>query len=587
MTKYRDWLTQRKTLTAARATYWTWVQNHLPDWYITGVLGKSPADDFPEPIGPHPEQVRLMTFIALASGCNGLGFWSDRFLADSHQGRDRLQGMALLNAEVDMLGPCLSKDRNTATVEWVNTSEPNVKAALIQSSKGTVVLPMWLGPNTQFVPDACSVPALKLKVPLVADGADAWRVTPAGLECLTGQTSKIVGGTELTINDFDTAAAIVFTNDRAGLVVWWQDYVRKYGRISAQWALDMAAVEFAKVKITHMKLTAQGHHPPQADLLLTQAHAFHEEARKNFSAELYYKSYQASLHALRQLRVLMADHWRMATVTLDTPTASPYAVSFFSLPRHWELFRELQGRHAAENLLPGGDFELPGHVPDAGARVENLPGWSARFGTLDRVEVAAGIIGAQRFEEKPRPREAPKPIKGLYAAGREIHPPDEGYVRPTPELGRSLLKMEVRRPEELDKDGKKLEWDKRPLERTFLAVESPPVRLPPGTPVKVSAWIKVPAEVEGSADGVLFYDDAAGEPLAVRVAAQKEWRQFHLYRVVPASGQISVTLALTGLGVAYFDNVAIQPMIPNDPNAAPAPPAANSPIQAAGFGPQR
>src|SRR5262249_30294931 len=39
MTKYRDWLTQRKSLTADRATFWTWVQNHPPDWYITDVLG--------------------------------------------------------------------------------------------------------------------------------------------------------------------------------------------------------------------------------------------------------------------------------------------------------------------------------------------------------------------------------------------------------------------------------------------------------------------------------------------------------------------------------------------------------------------
>ena len=61
---------------------------------------------------------------------------------------------------------------------------------------------------------------------------------------------------------------------------------------------------------------------------------------------------------------------------------------------------------------------------------------------------------------------------------------------------------------------------------------------------------------------MLFYDDAGGEPLGVRViGAAGEWKQFHLYRRVPASGQMAVTLALTGLGVAYFDDVRIEPLV--------------------------
>jgi hypothetical protein len=47
------------------------------------------------------------------------------------------------------------------------------------------------------------------------------------------------------------------------------------------------------------------------------------------------------------------------------------------------------------------------------------------------------------------------------------------------------------------------------------------------------------------------------------------WRKFHLYRRVPASGRISVTVALTGIGVAYFDDIRIEPF-------APAPAAATT-----------
>src|SRR5207248_377087 len=97
---------------------WTWVQTHMPDWYMalaasevterggggegeknpirqTSVISPTPSpppspSSFDLPLGPQPEQLRLLTYISIAAGCRGLGFWSDRFLANSHYGRDRL-----------------------------------------------------------------------------------------------------------------------------------------------------------------------------------------------------------------------------------------------------------------------------------------------------------------------------------------------------------------------------------------------------------------------------------------------------------------------------------------------------------------
>jgi hypothetical protein len=566
MTKYREWLIQRHTLTATtRATFWTWVQNHLPDWYIENVMEQKPGEPFNDPIRPHPEQVRVMAHIAIAAGSRGLGFWSDRFLADSHHGRDRLQGMALLNCEIDMLSPLLMAPRHASRTQWLDTNNGNVKAALIRGERGTVLLPIWFGPGMQFVPDQGAIPALTITVPLVPDGADPWRITPAGVECLSHSAKKVVGGTELTITEFDLVAPIVFTSDRPGLVVWWQDYTRKYGRLAARWALDMAAVEYDKVQTVHNKLTAMGVQVKQADSLFKQSLKYHELARQNFAADLYDKAYQDATRALRPLRIIMRDHWLQATATLDTPTASPYAVSFFTLPKHWELFAEVQRRRPGGNALPFGAFEVNGEVPPAGVPVSALPGWAARYGTLDKVDVAAGIVPAEKHSEKPHPRKAPEQAKGMFAPGRAISSPDEGYVPPMPELGKSLLRLEVRQRIELDRNRKPQEASKAPLEKTFLAVDSPPVRFAPGTLVRVSGWLRVPNEITTSADGVLFYDDAGGEQLGVRVTSLPHWKQFHLYRRVPASGQISVTLALTGVGTAYFDDIRIEPLVTTEP----------------------
>jgi hypothetical protein len=520
-----------------------------------------------------------MAHIALACGCRGIGFWSDRFLADSHHGRDRLQGMALLNAEIDMLSPVVLAAREAT--QWLDTNNPNVKAALLRGDRGAVLLPVWLGPGTQFVPDQAAVGELKVVVPLVHDGADPWRITPAGVECLAHQTEKKVGGTELTIRDFDMVCPVVFTNDRPGLVAWWQDYTRKYGKLAARWALDMASVEYEKVAAVHAKLAAMGAAGKGAESLFKLSARYHEEARKEFAAELYDKAHQDALRAMRPLRVIMHDQWKEAVATLDVPTASPYAVSYFTLPKHYELAREVRASRPGGNVLPHGGFEFSGRIPNAGVRVDALPGWSARSGTLDKVNMAAGIIPAERFAEQPLPRKQPEQTKGVFAPGRPISQPDEGYTPPVPELGGGLLRLECRYQLEFAPNGDAKEVRPVPLERTFLAVDSPRVQLPPGTLVRVSGWVKVPHEIIGSADGVLFYDDAGGEPLGVRLPVQPRWKQFHLYRRVPASGQISVTLALTGVGVAYFDDIRIEPLIPGEP-AAGAGAEARRVVQAGG-----
>src|SRR5262249_5589647 len=96
LSAYRDWLDMRRPLAVDNYS-WTWVQTHLPEWYTRMVYDSDGEQGFKEPVGPMPEQIRLVAYCALAAGYRGLAFWSDRYLADSHQGRDRLLALALLN----------------------------------------------------------------------------------------------------------------------------------------------------------------------------------------------------------------------------------------------------------------------------------------------------------------------------------------------------------------------------------------------------------------------------------------------------------------------------------------------------------
>src|SRR5205807_1310571 len=122
------------------------------------------SSTFEDPIGPQPEQIRLLTYIALAAGCRGLGFWSDQFLSDSHQGRDRLLALALLNQELRLLEPLLA---TAGSPTWIDTSQADVKAAVLRTERGVLVLPMWMGKGAQFVPGQAAIASLRIVVPQV------------------------------------------------------------------------------------------------------------------------------------------------------------------------------------------------------------------------------------------------------------------------------------------------------------------------------------------------------------------------------------------------------------------------------------
>ena len=585
LTKYRDWLDQRRELTGGRPVFWTWVQNHLPEWYAANLAsrpvekGANPELAFNDPVGPHPEQVRQLAYLSVASGARGLGFWSDRYLADTHQGRDRLQGMALLNTELDLISPVLlSAGSIGERTVWLDTNHPHVKAALIVGQKGTLLLPIWMGPGDQYVPAQGAVTNLKVVVPTIPEGHDPWLITPAGPESLRVYATRGPRGTELTIPEFDMVAPIVFTDD-VKMVVWWQDHSRRYGRLAAIWSLDLANAEYEKVRIVHTKLAGMGVSIRGADRLFEETQRYYTEAQKHFANNQYEKAYRDATRALRPMRIVMRDHWRLATEGLDVPTASPYAVSFFSLPQHWELAREVKSSQPGASTLPYGNFEIAVSggtgLPPEGLSIDKIPGWSARTGSLevDRVVVAAGIVSTEKLDDPKVPRKNKPEPRTLFNSSRPVSPADEGYTDPAPELGSAALKLEVRSQPRKDAGGKPVPTD-HVLERTFLAVDSPAVKFAPGTLVRVSCWIKVPKAIVGdAAGGVLFYDDAGGEPLSVRVlntgSPEGTWKPYHLYRRVPASGQISVTLALTGLGIAYFDDVRIEPLLVGAASAMP------------------
>jgi hypothetical protein len=505
LSQYREWLEQRRTLGRSGRFAWTWIQTHLPDWYTNLVYDRPGAAGFAEPIGPQPEQIRLLTYAAVAAGCKGLGFWSDRFLANTHQGRDRLLALALLNQELQMLEPLLVSVVRPPL--WIDTSVPDVKAAVLRTEHGVLVLPMWLGAGAQFVPGQYATAQLTLTVPEVPASSIPWQITPVEVRSL--QYERVHGGTRVTIPEFGMTGAVLFTaeNRPTGIIVSLQNQVPKMREQAAYWAQDLAHVEIEKVLPIEAQLEAAGHRLPDSKALVDDARRRLRACVEYYNNKDYRQAYQEAERSLRPLRILMRAQWEQATKGLDSAVASPYAVSFFTLPQHWRFMNEFKQIRPGPNVLQGGDFEMGPGAPT---------GWTVQEAQLDNVELTA-----QRVTESPKE-------------------------------GQQCLMLEIK--------SKNLPEAPQALERTFLAINSPLVRLEPGTPVMISGWVRIPSPFTASVDGALLYDSAGGEPLAVRLTKPTGWKKFTLYRRVPASGQLYVTLALTGLGKAYFDDIRIEPL---------------------------
>ena len=270
----------------------------MPDWYTSLVYDRPGAGaPFNEPIGPQPEQVRLLTYLALGAGCHGLGFSSDRFLADSHYGHGRLLTMALLNQEIQLLEPLLLTAEEP---EWLDTENPEVKAAVMRTKRGVLILPVWVGSGAQFVPGQSAARELRIVVPGLPQHLEAWEVSPAEVR-KAEKSERVVGGTRITVKDFGLTTAIVCTADNVGensLLVQLQRRTLTMRKIAAQWSYDLALDELDKVIQVHERLQQAGHRPSDSDALLDKARqslvtAYKLWDREHNYSEVYHESQRA------------------------------------------------------------------------------------------------------------------------------------------------------------------------------------------------------------------------------------------------------------------------------------------------------
>jgi hypothetical protein len=224
----------------------------------------------------------------------------------------------------------------------------------------------------------------------------------------------------------------------------------------------------------------------------------------------YENCHQSVTKAEHLLAKIRRGHWEQTAAAFPSPASSPCIAQFTTLPLHWVTSQRLQRGEWGPNVQVAGDMESLDQMLKTGWQQQRLT--SDETGTDVTLSLA------------------------------------------DPHAGRTALRLQAwatdaaRAPQA--------------LERPPVSVASSPVPVRQGQLVRIHGWANVPKRVAASHDGLLVFDSLAGSDLGDRIRLTQGWREFTLYRAVPQNGEVTVTFALTGLGEASIDDLAVSILEP-------------------------
>lgn len=505
LSDYALWLRQRPSLLIPGAPFWTTVETQPPEllrrqW---SALGQNPAS-----AAFSPEALRLLVYTAITCGSRGLWFQSSSPLnAEDAETRLRALTLELLNLELELMEPWAAAGSVLATVPG---SEPALVATLLQTNHARLLVPIWSPPGSQCVAGQAAAHDLSFLVPGVPETNKAYWMLPGELRPF--HPPRKAGGVRVTVDEFDVTALVMLTQHPT-VVAAMGRRAAQIGRRSAELHRELAAWQFRRDSelAGHLAVPNPAVHYAA---YLAEAQKHLQECDRQIRMGNFSAAALAACRATRPLRLLEREHWEAAVRRLNSPVASPPAVTFATLPWHWRLMEQVAASRPATSLLPAADFEDLAVVFGAG--------W-------------------QHFQH-PHP---------------ELQ--SEAELAPAAAHGGKLgLRLAVLTQQQ---------GEPPIVESPPVWITSPAVPVAAGQLLRIQGWVHVPRPIRGSVDGLLILDSLGGEPLAYRVRHTEGWQQFVLYRVVTQTGTMSLTFALAGVGEAFLDDVEIQPLGPAVPLA--------------------
>jgi hypothetical protein len=592
-----QYLDQRRFLTArgnADALIWSTIDVSAPPIYQEQIWGTDPPPAWGIP-HVQPEQIRLATYAALASGCRGLCYVGDETLTQA-SGRMNLIEMMLLNEEIDLLEPILADpDKQirmldtympdpppqppvslfalnqpiTSRVRTVKEfpPHPSIRAAAITTKdrRGTLLLVADYAKYGQFQPPQMAVDEVRLLVPGARD-AHAYLITPGGVTTLQESPGE-PGGHLIPLKSFGVSAIVLVTTNTE-LKDQIETAINKVRPFAIEKAIEQAELQLAWVTEIDERIRALDHAQKESAQLLATSEEIIKAARSALEREDYRTAWDEARRAARPLRILMRYHFMAAydelIKVLNSPEL-PCGPVIYNPPESPEDLEKRRSYWVKTHKTP---FD-PSPKPKARlispvacpplASFDTLPqAWKWIDDWIPTGKLSANLMPDGDFTD-------PKVLKkGDWTI--------ENYKLDDVQASVLLKKGAGADKGGPDKEGNAVILDTKPrqglrlddlppfVDHPLAAIRSPDIPVSARQVYRISAMVYVSKQSAPGVGGLIVRDSIGGERLQYRTsnALADDWFEVVLYRKAPVDGTMNVLIGLAGYGFAAVDDVKVE-----------------------------
>ena len=448
------------------------------------------------------EQLRLLTYNVVMAGTRGILFESSsRLDSKDRETVFRARSLELVNREILILEQWISQGEKYTTLP---SNHKDVAGSLLATNHVRILFPMVLEPTAQYVSGAGADRQISFLVRGLPETYQCWQYSLNGLSPLVNR--REAGGVMVNLEELPLVSTVVMTQNSIIINSISQRIARFAPRL-AELMKELATMRLENWLQQHgaRKLGDRD------EMYYRRAKLFLDGAEKAFSAHEYADAFTLAQRSMRPIAYLEQQAWGEKTAQFPTPNFIPAAVTYRTLPLLDPWQNLTSGLNRGRNVLPGGEFDDLREVPATGWR--QLQSWNAYDGITPRADIAEEAAHS----------------------------------------GPCGLKLEVTMK---DKNTAPVMFDSPPVVIRSPAVEVGPV----GTVYQLELWVNIPVRLQNTVEGLKITDSNSGEVLAERRLKTNGWQKIAFQRVVTNSNPVFVTIALTGYGTAYVDDVKLIPL---------------------------
>ena len=172
------YLAQRRDLTVRsnpEALFWAWIPATTPPEVVRNIWGDDPPPEWGTP-PVQPEQLRLMTYMALSAGYRGLTYMGDADLTRP-AGESLLIEMSFLNAEIDLCEQILARNLKRVKPYEVHDPDPSDRPTIANANQKKMPKILERGPKPGLTATPITLDNNRGILMLVTDfaGAAQWQ----------------------------------------------------------------------------------------------------------------------------------------------------------------------------------------------------------------------------------------------------------------------------------------------------------------------------------------------------------------------------------------------------------------------------